>query len=305
MADLNTLMRMRPEYGTFLNRRNLIHRGEVVAFRPNARLKYFNTDGAGFRHSSFKGKLLSVKEALESEKYGLVLGSSHIFGLGIIGDEHTLPSLLAEEFGIPFANVSLPEGNSRNLFSLLNGYLARLPNPPAAVIHFSGGDFTSFCYGGTADPVFGSPNLMQIADASEQVANYPPAAATFPALQAFTTLWTRSIIQLCKARQVPVILGHDTTFFEKSGANEFEKTCKLGTPFNPLQQRWFPVHKEFFPKFLERREEIAARTGVPLAGPGPHNTLGFIDEFHYDEDGMRMLSQDVTKALQPILKTAK
>src|SRR5687768_17568579 len=146
MADLNILMRLRPEYGQFLNQRNLVHRGEVVVFRPNTRTRHFSTDAGGFRHSVLRGEPFAVRDALRREQYGLVLGSSHIFGLGVTGNEHTLPSVLSERFGIPFANASLPEGNSRNLFSLLTVFLGRAPRPPAVVVYFSGGDFTSFCY---------------------------------------------------------------------------------------------------------------------------------------------------------------
>jgi lysophospholipase L1-like esterase len=41
---------------------------------------------------------------------------------------------------------------------------------------------------------------------------------------------------------------------------------------------------------------------VPLAGPGITNTLGFIDEFHYDADGTRALVDDFAKELEPLLK---
>ena len=50
-----------------------------------------------------------------------------------------------------------------------------------------------------------------------------------------------------------------------------------------------------------RRRQVAKRIGVPLAGPGKTNTLGFIDEFHYDADGTRELSDDFAAALEPLL----
>jgi hypothetical protein len=304
MADLNTLMRLRPGYGQFLNQRNLVHRGEVVVFRANIRNRLFSTDAAGFRHTTLAGESFAVRDALQHERYGVVLGSSHIFGLGVSGDENTLPSLLSERFGFPFANASLPEGNSRNLFSLLTAFTSRAPRPPAIVVHFSGGDFTSFCYGGTADPVFGSPNLKQIGNASEKAASYPPAEETFPSLLAFTTLWTRSIVLLCRARGIPLVLGNDTTFFEKAEPSAFERECKLGSPCNALQRRWFPTHRQYFPQFIARREAIAANLEVPLAGPGARNELTFVDEFHYDHDGTRALAEDIAGAIQPLLSSA-
>jgi hypothetical protein len=41
---------------------------------------------------------------------------------------------------------------------------------------------------------------------------------------------------------------------------------------------------------------------VALAGPGITNTLGFIDEFHYDADGSRALVDDFARGLEPQLK---
>lgn len=301
MANLRTLMRLRPEYGAFHNQRNLVHRGDVVVFRPNIRTNYFSTDPTGFRHSTLSGAALGVGDALKRDRYGIVLGSSHIFGLGIVGNENTLPSVLSDRFGIPFANVSMPEGNSRNLFSLLHAFIIRAGRPPAVVIHFSGGDFTNFCMGGTADSVFGSPNLKQIGNASERAPSYPPSEKVAPALLAFTSLWTRSILQLCRARRIPVILGNDTTFFEKDEPSEYERQCELGTSFNPLQDHWFPTHKKFIAQFLARRRSIADNLGVPVAGPTSSNDIGFIDEFHYDADGARTLANDVAKAIEPLL----
>jgi lysophospholipase L1-like esterase len=301
MVDLPALVRLRPEYAVFNNQRNLVNRGDIVAFRPNIRTEFFSTDALGFRHSTFDGETLGVADVLKRDRYGLVLGSSHIFGVGLAGNEHTLSSLLAERFGIPFANASLPEGNSRNLCSLLTAYAARAPRPPAVVVHFSGGDFTSYCLSGMADAVFGSPNLKQLDD-GKGVAAPPPATQTITAVLRFTTLWTRSIISLCQARAIPIVLGHDTTFFEKAAQpNEHERRCELGSPSNALQRRWFPTHKAHFPEFLARREAMAANLSVPLAGPGRRNELSFIDEFHYDRDGTRALCDDVAKEVGPLL----
>jgi hypothetical protein len=306
MADLNALIRERPEYAVFLNQRNLIHRGDIAGFRPNMSNEYFSTDAGGYRHSRLGTQTLAVADILKRERYGIVLGSSHIFGVGLIGNENTLPSLLAERCGIPFANVSLPEGNSRNLFSLLTAVTARAPHPPAIVIHFSGGDFTSYCYSGLADPVFGSPNIKQVLEANKkQRAGPPPAQKTMPALLGFTTLWTRSIVRLCRSRDIPLVLGHDTTFFEKNtDPSEYEQHFKLGSPCNERQRQWFPRHKAHFPQFLERREALAANLDVPLAGPGPRNELTFIDEFHYDREGTIGLCDDVARSVEPLLRSA-
>ena len=284
-----------------MSTRNLMHRGEVIAFRPNIRSEFFSTDAAGFRNSIFAGETLAVADALKRDRYGLVLGSSHIFGVGLVGDENTLPSLLGERFGFPFANVSLPEGNSRNLGALLTSMLARRPNRPVVVVHFSGGDFTSYCYTSMADPVFGSPNIKQRPIVIKEHGGLPQPEHHFPALLTFTSLWTRAIVTLCRTQQIPVVLGHDTTFFEKAEPTEIERQCRLGMPYTDMQRRWFHAHKPFFPQFLDRRERTAANLKVPLAGPGPSNNLTFIDEFHYDRDGTRALFEDVAKAVEPLI----
>ncbi len=162
MANYQNIMRLRPEVRQFIRNRRWIHRGDVVTYGRNIRCEGFSTDAAGFRHSTFQGETLSVADCLKRERYGLVLGPSSVYGFGLAGNENTMPSLLAEQFGFPFANIGLPEGNSRNLYSLLLSFVARATHRPSAVIHISGGDYTNFCYTSIADPVFGSPNLKQI-----------------------------------------------------------------------------------------------------------------------------------------------
>src|SRR5689334_7397675 len=117
MANFQTIMRLRPDYREFVRHRRLVHRGDTVVVAPNIRSEPFSTDAGGFRHSVFKRETLAAADVVNRDRYGLVLGSSHIFGLGLAGNENTLPSLLGEHFGFPFANISLPEGNSRNLSS--------------------------------------------------------------------------------------------------------------------------------------------------------------------------------------------
>lgn len=301
MANYQTIMRVRPEYREFTRNRRLIHRGDVVVFARNKQCDSFSTDAGGFRHTRFNGETLSLREILKRERYGLVLGSSHIFGFGLAGNENTLPSLLGERFGFPFANLGLPEGNSRNLSSLLVAFIARAQRAPAVVIHFSGGDFTNFSVSSIADSIFGSPNLKQLQMVLKERGGAPPAGRSFPSLLAFTSLWTQSMALLCRARGIPLVLGNDTTFFEKAKPSAIDEECELGKPFTPMQRRWFATHKAFVQQFYERRESLASALGVPLAGPGKANDLGFIDEFHHDRDGTRALSDDVAAAVTELL----
>ncbi len=303
MASYESIMRLRPEVREFVRNRRWVHRGDVLFYGPNTRSESFSTDGAGFRHSVFKGKTLGVADTLRYPRYGLVLGPSSVYGFGLAGNENTMPSLLGEKFGFPFANIGLPEGNSRNLFSLLLATLARgQQRPPTAVVHISGGDYTSFCYTSIADPVFGPPNLKQMALVlKERGGKRPSAESQIKPLLAFTSTWIRAIGRLCKASRVPLVLGDDTTFFEKKNPNELEIECKLGQPSNPNQELQFGTHKRFATDYHARRRAVADRLGVPLVGPGLSNDIGFVDEFHYDRDGTRALVEDYAKGLEPLL----
>lgn len=294
-------MRLRPEVRQFIRNRRWVHRGDVISYGPNISCDSFSTDAAGFRHSVFNGKTMSAQDCLQGERYGLVLGPSNVYGFGLAGNENTMPSLLAERFGFPFANIGLPEGNSRNLFSILAAFIARAPTRPAVVVHISGGDFTSFCYSSIADPIFGSPNLLQLRQALKERGGRLPPQAQIKPLLAFTTLWIRSIAQLCRMNRIPLLLGDDTTFFEKPEPSPAERECELGKPFNAAQERQFATHKKFVGEYDGRRRAIAEAMGVPLAGPGRQNDIGFIDEFHYDRDGTRAICDDFAQAIQALL----
>ena len=301
MANYPNIMRLRPEVRQFIRNRRWVHRGDVIAYGPNIRCDTFSTDAMGFRHSMFEGETLSVADCVQRDRYGLVLGPSSVYGFGLAGNENTMPSLLAERFGFPFANVGFPEGNSRNLFAILLGFVARAPNLPTAVVHISGGDFTNFCYTGIADPVFGSPNLKQIQAALEERGGRPAAEGQIKPLLAFTSLWIRTIAELCRGRKIPLVLGDDTTFFEKAQPNEIERESELGKPFNRSQTLQFATHRKFVVDYHTRRKSVAEALKVPLAGPGKVNDLGFIDEFHYDRDGTRALCDDFARGLEPLL----
>ena len=301
MANYQNIVRLRPEVREFIRNRRWIHRGDVIVYGANISCGSFSTDAAGFRHSAFRGQTLSVNDCLQAERYGLVLGPSSVYGFGLAGNENTMPSVLAERFGFPFANVGLPEGNSRNLCALLTAFVARAPRRPSVVLHISGGDYTNFCYTSIADPVFGSPNLKQIPMVLKERGGRPPADGQIQPLLAFTSLWIRAIAELCRAMRIPLVLADDTTFFEKGEPSRIEQESELGKPFNPAQERQFATHRKFAADYHSRRKSMAKKLGVPLVGPGLANEIGFIDEFHYDRDGTRALCDDFAKAIEPLL----
>ena len=41
---------------------------------------------------------------------------------------------------------------------------------------------------------------------------------------------------------------------------------------------------------------------VPIAGLGQSNDIGFVDEFHYDRDGTRALTESIAPGVEAILK---
>ena len=301
MANYQAIIRLRPEVRDFIRHRRWVHRGDVIAYGPNIACDSFSTDGAGFRHSTFRGDTLSVHDCLQRERYGVILGSSHVYGFGLSDNRRTFASRLAERFDFPFANVCMPEASSRNLFAQLAAFIARAPAPPAIVVLMTGGDFTGFCFTRIADPVFGSPNLNQMAMVRKERGEPADPTREFARMLASTSLWTRAIAQICADNRIPLILGDDTTFFEKVAPSTADAEVGLGQPFNAAQALQFETHRHFFPQFLTQRAKVADTLKLPLAGPGFHNEFGFVDEFHYDDSGTAAFAATLSAAIDPLL----
>lgn len=301
MANYQAILRLRPEVRDFIRNRRWVHRGDIISYGPNIRCDAFSTDEQGFRHSVFEGETLAVADCLQRDRYGLVLGSSHLYGFGVAGNENTIPSLLAERFGFPFGNVSIPEAAGRNLYALLHAFMATAQRPPAIVVLMTGGDFTSFCFTGIADPVFGSPNLKQVEAALKERRTAPDPTLYYPALLGFSLFWTRMMVEHCRRAAVPVMLASDTTFFEKREPTPTDAQCGLGVSAGPAQQRQFEIHKAHFRDFCSRRSALCTELGVPIAGPGSSNDLTFIDEFHYDREATRHLADDYAAVIEGLL----
>ena len=302
MPIYREIARLRPAYRDFFALQRMVHAGEVLCFPGNQSTPSYSTDARGFRHTVHDGEKLSVADILKRERYGLVLGTSKVFGLGLAGNENTIPSLLSERFGFPFGNIALPHGTTRNLSALLTAFFARAPSAPAVVIHAGNGDFSAFAYSSSADSVFGPPNMVQARRMLRQAGQLPDAEKSLPAMLSFMSLWTRSMVQQCRARKVPILILNDSSFFEKRKPSAIEIECGLGTSKHPIEQQWFANHRKFVDRYYERREQIAERMKVPIAGPGRRNDLTFIDEFHLDEDGTRSIADDLATGLEPLLK---
>lgn len=302
MANYQTIIRLRPSFAPFVIHEQMVHRGDTLFFPANKRGPHFSTDARGFRHTAFNGETLSVTDVIRRPRYGVVLGTSRVFGLGLSGNEKTMPSLLSQRFGFPFATVALPQGNSRNLSSMLFAILSRAPEPPAAIVHFSTGDFTGFSFTSVCDPVYGSPNTRTMEQYHKEHGGVPPPERALEPMLNFTSLWTRSIATLAQGANAALVLAHDSSFFEKRRPSQWDIDCELGKPFLKFDTRWFAGHKAFAQRFYARREGLADRYNIALAGPGPSNQLGFIDEFHYDEEGTRAMVEDIAAALEPQLR---
>ena len=299
MANYQKIVELRPEMADFLeNQRKIGLRGDVLTYWPNSRCGSFTIDSAGFRHSTLGGKSYSVSDCLKSDRYGLALGSSTFFGFGIAGDENTGASLGAERFGFPFANASMPGANSRNLHSLLMGFLSGSKRRPEVVVISNDGDLGGFCSSSLADPIFGSPNIAQQREVQKGGDNGDPDR-NFPSLLSFTTSWTAAIARLCRANRIPLVLLHQTSFFEKKNPTETELQCGLGDAFYPWQEMQFANHRKFNEPFFEHRRKMAERLGITLAGTT--DEVGFIDEFHCDEEGTRRICDAVGDVIEPML----
>lgn len=303
MANREKILELRPELADFRTKLNVTMRGDVLTYFPNKRCASFSTDAGGFRHSVFDGREYSVADCLRSERCGLVLGASNIFGSGVAGNENVMASLLAERFGFPFANAAMPGANSRNLHSLLIGLLARAgrQRKPAVAIVSTGVDLASFCESSRADATFGSPNRAQLKWAEYNRGPEPNAEEALPRLLRFTTLWTNAIAATCSAHGIPLVLIHQSTIFEKSKLNASEKACRLGEASNPSEQRQFENHRKFNQPFYDKRKEVADRRNIALAGWGLKDEISFIDEFHCDREGIRLMSDAVGNEIEPLL----
>ena len=304
MANYKKIIELHPEMADFFGNRRLIGvRGDVLCYWANTRRDSFSTDSAGFRHSTLGGREYSLADCLRSERYGIVMGASNLFGFGIAGNENCMASELAERFQFPFANAAMPGANSRNLHSLLVGLIAGAPKAPEVVVVSNGGDLSTFCESSMADPIYGSPNRALLKTQKELGTIPSDPEENLPRLLAFTALWTTAIATVCRAWKIQLVLIHQSTFFEKKKPTAVELQCGLGEPFNPSQDRQFANHRKFDAPFYEKRKAIADKIGVPLAGWGMADELSFMDEFHPDLDGMRRMTGLVGDEIELLLES--
>jgi hypothetical protein len=303
MADQSKVLEHYPATADFKVNDLIRTRGDVLCYRSNLQRSSFSTDERGFRHSTLQGKTMSVVDCLQSDRYGIVLGASNIFASGVAGNENCMASRLADRFGFPFINAAMPGGNSRNLNALLFGLVAGAAKRPAAVVLSNGGDLANFCESGMADPIFGSPNRLQVR-VHREAGITADADLHLPALLAFTSMWTTATARRCQRYKAPLVMVHQSTFFEKAKPSPIERKCALGEPANERQAPVFDRFKKYNAAFFAKRKEIAERLKVPLAGLGLADRLDFIDEFHCTRESIDLLSQSVGDEIEKLLGSA-
>ena len=78
--------------------------------KTNLRTKVLNTDNLGLRFNSSKninGLKSILDQKSDKEHFGLIVGSSTVFGLGVTNDSNTLSSKLSNDTGIKFFNLGI------------------------------------------------------------------------------------------------------------------------------------------------------------------------------------------------------
>lgn len=303
MADYRKIARHHPEVRDYIRLRKWVYRGETVSYGPNIESETLSTDRTGYRNSVWKGRRHTLADCIESGRYGLVMGPSNVYGFGVPSDAHTIPSRVGEMLGVPFANIGLPEGHTRNLFAILLNLCTRAKHKPSAVLLLSGGDFTGWAYSGIADPVFGPPNILQLKHAAAELNGRTDPVASLQPMLAASRLWTVAIAQLCRSQNIALVFGNDTTFFEKRERDAYDLDCRLGEAGGAGQKLQFEIHRKLGGRFYAQRAQLSERLDVPLAGPGPSNQIGFVDEFHYDAAGTDALCAAFAPAIEAALKS--
>jgi hypothetical protein len=294
MANYFAIADRFPAARIYLKHRRWVRRGDVTAYAPDQRTPCFSTDAMGFRHTRWRGAQYGIGAADNGSPYGVVLGSSHIFGFGLEDDSGTLPSQLSDLVGFPCLNISYPEADSRSLHATLLRIVQGAPRRPALIVFFNGGDLTRYCYTGLADPLFGSP-------APEGAKTQPSALDSddaFRRLAFFSRFWAIQSARLAKRSDVPFCFAMDSTFFEKSVPTDTEAACELGVAKSPSQTRRFAIHRQRVMEFSRLRIEFAGELNLPPPWFYGFDDVAFIDEFHFQPQSLRLIAERIAEQFQ-------
>lgn len=293
MADYRAVVRKYPPALEYLRKASWIRRGDVLSYAPNLLARNFTTDAFGFRHTQFFGRDISVSNALEFKKVGLLLGSSHVFGFGLAGNEHSLASRLSQALKMPVFGISFPEADTRTLTAVAQRLFTIIGGRLKLIMLATGGDYTRYCYTGQCDAMFGPPVLPR----DERTIDAPVRLAPFDSLIAFSAYWVEMLNASVQAFGARCTLVEDLTFFEKPRADAAELECGLGAANDAPTQQRFERHIARVYDFGDARRHHAAKAGIGLLKFPPQAEVRFIDEFHYRSDSIVEIANKIAAEL--------
>jgi hypothetical protein len=293
MADYRRVIRHFPAVRDYLRNRVWVQRGDVTAYAPGQKTASFSTDAFGFRHTSFGGNSLGMETVDGGGAYGLVLGSSHVFGFGLASNSETFASQLSRHLGTPCLTICYPEADSRTLHATLLRILATAARRPAFVVLFNGGDFTRFAYVGQADPLFGVPDFQKGGTDPLAMADDRQAQT----LCRYTLFWAEQCARAAVSVGARFVLMDDKTFFEKAAPNAVEQDCLLGSSGGAGAAR-FAVHKRHVWRFHGARARFMVEALAQPAWPLDFEDYTFIDEFHYTAESLARFADLAAARLQ-------
>lgn len=297
MANYRAIVRRFPAVLDYLRTVKWVRRGDVQAYQPNLSCPSFSTDQLGFRPTLFDGAELSLAGADRLPRFGLILGSSHIFGFGLSANGQTLASHLSNLVGFPFFAVSYPEADSRTLCATLLRVLCDFGDRVSHVILVPGGDFTRFCYVGYADPLFGPPMLTDGQNAAGAPAQPPRRDFEFERITQFRRFWTKQCFEATSRAGAEFLILEDATIFEKTTRDPIEIDCDLGVPHSAIQRIRFDAHKRHSIAGLPAEHAFALAQGMRLAPFPPADKLLFIDEYHYRDETQALIARALAPAI--------
>lgn len=301
MANYREIVRHVPAVRSYIRHRRWVKRGDVTAYAPNLEGGAFSTDAYGFRHGEVDGARHGLATALSGSRYGLVLGSSHVFGFGLDSDAQTIPSRLSAHVGLPCLNVSFPEADLRTLHAAAARISAETPRPPDFIVCFAGGALSRYCYTRRCDPLFGPPDFLR-AEPDGPSGGSPAEAIAFRNLLAYADFWLEQLLALADTYACPLVLHTESTAFRKARLDEQERACSLTEATNAQELARFATHRLRDAPFIEHW--LARAKGRALDAPGLPDALSFIDEFHYTAAACDLIAAEIARSLDGRRATA-
>ena len=294
MANYREIVRRFPAARHYVRHRRWAKRGDVTAYAPNCEGGAFSTDRFGFRRGELNGAPYDLSAAFSGAPFGLVLGSSHVFGFGLDGNARSIPSRLSSLLGFACLNVSFPEADLRTLHAAATRITAHAPRPPAFICCFVGGTFTRYCYTRRCDALFGAPDFRSYHGA-QPLAGSAAEAAAFSDLVDYGRFWLDQLNAFAEAQGCPLLIPAEFTAFEKRTLNGTETACELTVPIDAVQRGRFDTHRLRFRPFKAALTEWMDGR-VLLADMDP-DALSFIDEFHYTQGAAELMAGSLAARL--------